>query len=468
MQNKYDTDDTIVALATPNGVGAVSIVRLSGDKSIDIAQNLFSNPALLRADSHTVHYGFIRDNEGKKVDEVLISVFRAPRTYTTEDVVEISTHGSPYLVEQILGLCIGKGARLAQEGEFTLRAFLHGRIDLSQAEAVADLITVQNKSQQEIALKQLKGGLSHDISYYRDQLLQLTSLLELELDFGEEDVAFADRNTLTSMVQNTLSHLTTLIDTFQYGNAIKKGIPVAIVGKPNAGKSSLLNVLLNDNRAIVTDIPGTTRDTIEEQFTIKGITFRLIDTAGIRHTEDIVEKIGVAKTHATIQDAVIILYLYDAAQCKYDEVIEDLEKIYFADKKYIICANKIDLLPDDTVLLKLEKAICEKTNIENLSFLKISTKMKANMAVLQDELIIDYANKLSNENTILTNQRHYQSLVEAREALLSVSRSIESHMSTDLVALDLRRALFALGDITGEITNDEVLGNIFSKFCIGK
>lgn len=468
MQNNYNTDDTIVALATPNGVGAISVVRLSGVQSIAIVQRFFSNHSLLDADSHTVHYGYIFNTENVKIDEVLISIFRAPRSYTTEDIVEISTHGSPYIVEQIIEVCQNHGARLAQEGEFTLRAFLHGRIDLTQAEAVADMIAVQNKAQKDIALKQLKGGLSQDISYYRDQLLQLTSLLELELDFGEEDVAFADRSTLSMMVQNTIEHLDPLIASFRYGNAIKKGIPVAIVGRPNAGKSSLLNVLLNDNRAIVTEIPGTTRDTIEEQFTIQGISFRLIDTAGIRDTDDIVEKIGVAKTHATIQDAAIIIYLYDVQNMNEEDVMEDVKKIIFEDKKYIVCANKIDLLEEGYAMEALQDKLHNSILSEKISTIKISTKIKDSLNTLHEVLVADYIKQLNHGDTILTNQRHYQSLLEAREALRTVERSMEACASTDLIALDLRRALFSLGDITGEITNDEVLGNIFSRFCIGK
>ena len=458
--------DTIVAVATAAGVGAIGIIRLSGEDAIVILQTVFKGKDLRQQASHTIHYGFIYDGL-EEIDEVMVSLFLSPKSFTTENSVEISCHGSPFIQSKIVDVLIRQGARLAKPGEFTLRAFIHGRIDLSQAEAVADLIASENKSQHELALQQIKGGLSNDIKLLREQLLNFASLIELELDFGEEDVEFADRLQLEVLIQKIIDHINPILNSFQYGNAIKNGIPVAIIGRPNAGKSSLLNVLLNDERAIVTAIAGTTRDTIEEQFVIQGILFRLIDTAGMRESDDMVEQIGIKKTFQKIEEASVILYMYDVSALSIDDVISDILPIAKPDRRLIICANKSDQL-----ITTLDQAyideLKEKMGESFCSFILMSTLKKENIEQLKNDLVEEYISTIQQHHTILTNARHVDALMVAKSSLESVLSGVRSHVTGDFLALDIKRSLHALAEISGEVTNDEVLGNIFSKFCIGK
>lgn len=442
--------DTIVAQATPSGIGAIHLLRLSGSLSFVILNKLIKKDSL-KWKSHTAHLCQIFENENH-IDESLITIFKGPNTYTGEDVVEISCHGSEYILNKVIQLCIQHGARLAEPGEFTLRAFLNNKIDLSQAEAVSDLIHSENQSSHQAAISQLKGGISDLIKHLKKDILQFTSLVELELDFGEEDVEFANRNQLKDTLINIVAQIQSLLDSFKSGNAVKYGIPVAIVGRPNAGKSSLLNYLLKDDRAIVSSIAGTTRDTIEEKFNINGIAFRLIDTAGIRETQDEIEKIGVEKTLNKIAEAQIILYVYDASEMKEVDVLSDLNKMP-TDKKIIVVGNKMDI------------AIEEYNNIKPVL---ISAKYGKNISELEKELCADYEQVLSNSNSIIINQRHFQSLSHSFTYLKQAINGIDSQIHTDLLAEDLKMAIYYLSEITGEITNEDILTNIFSQFCIGK
>lgn len=473
--------DTICALATANGIGAIGIIRVSGNQSIEIVNKVFQGKNLEKADSHTVHYGFIVDNEirdsenfnqqptvNNQIDEVMVSVFRAPKTFTTENSVEISFHGSPHIAKKILEVLIKNGARMAKAGEFTMRAFMNGRIDLSQAESIADLIASENEASRKVALNQLKGGITNEISVLRGDLLNFTSLIELELDFAEEDVEFADRTALKSLLKKTEEKLRSLIDSFQYGNAIKNGVDVAIIGKPNAGKSTLLNTLLKEERAIVSDIAGTTRDTIEEVLHIKGTAFRFIDTAGIRETTDLIEEIGVKKAKEKIESAKILLYLYDETDSTPQEVIDFIKEFYRKDLKIILLHNKIDLQNGyfenefDNVL----KSVLFPDYTTQI--IGISAKNQTGIEALKSELSEYIQNLETQENTIITNQRHYEALQRSLESVKKVEDAISGSISTELLAYELRYALEYLGEISGEFTNDEVLGNIFSKFCIGK
>lgn len=480
--------DTICALATANGIGAIGIIRVSGNQSIEIVNKVFQGKNLEKADSHTVHYGFIVDDEIKdsrfeirdsenfnqqltvnnQIDEVMVSVFRAPKTFTTENSVEISFHGSPHIAKKILEVLIKNGARMAKAGEFTMRAFMNGRIDLSQAESIADLIASENEASRKVALNQLKGGITNEISVLRGDLLNFTSLIELELDFAEEDVEFADRTALKSLLKKTEEKLRSLIDSFQYGNAIKNGVDVAIIGKPNAGKSTLLNTLLKEERAIVSDIAGTTRDTIEEVLHIKGTAFRFIDTAGIRETTDLIEEIGVKKAKEKIESAKILLYLYDETDSTPQEVIDFIKEFYRKDLKIILLHNKIDLQNGyfenefDNVL----KSVLFPDYTTQI--IGISAKNQTGIEALKSELSEYIQNLETQENTIITNQRHYEALQRSLESVKKVEDAISGSISTELLAYELRYALEYLGEISGEFTNDEVLGNIFSKFCIGK
>ena len=457
--------DTICALATANGIGAIGVIRISVEDAIPIVQNCFKGKNLLQQESHTVHYGYIV-NEEETIDEVMVSVFLAPKTFTTENSVEISFHGSPYIGQKILEVLIKNGARMAKPGEFTMRAFMNGRIDLSQAEAIADLISAENEAGRKVALSQLKGGITEEISLLRTDLLNFVSLVELELDFAEEDVEFADRTALTQLL-NTIEHkLKSLIDSFQYGNAVKSGVAVAIIGQPNAGKSTLLNALLKEERAIVSNIAGTTRDTIEEVLHIKGNAFRLIDTAGLRETTDEIEKIGVAKAREKVLGADVLVYLADSNAADFSEDITLLTSLLRDDLKTIICATKIDeVLPEKSNAV--EKAF--RANVPtDFSFIKISALENQNLQELKNELS-SYVEQLKSEsNVVITNQRHYEALQNSIEAVYHVKDAITHQISTELLAYELRKALEHLGEISGEFTNDEVLGNIFSKFCIGK
>lgn len=458
--------DTICALATANGIGAIGIIRVSGNQSFEIVNKIFEGKNLEKVDSHTVHYGFIKD-EDETIDEVMISVFHAPKTFTTENSVEISFHGSPYIGKKILEALIKNGARMAKAGEFTMRAFMNGRIDLSQAESIADLIASENEASRKVALNQLKGGISNEISFLRNDLLNFTSLIELELDFAEEDVEFADRTALKSLLYKIEDKLNSLIESFQYGNAIKNGTAVAIIGKPNAGKSTLLNALLKEERAIVSNIAGTTRDTIEEILHIKGHAFRLIDTAGLRETADEIEAIGVKKAKEKVENAEILVYLADAGTEDLSEDIQIIKSLLRDDLKLIICATKIDeVVP--THYEKLEQIF--RNNIStDFDFIKISAVENQNIQDLKNELS-SYVEHLKSEegNVVITNQRHYEALRKSLNSVKQVDEAVSSQITTELLAYELRNALEHLGEISGEFTNDEVLGNIFSKFCIGK
>ena len=458
--------DTICALATANGIGAIGIIRVSGNQSFEIVNKIFEGKNLEKVDSHTVHYGFIKD-EDETIDEVMISVFHAPKTFTTENSIEISFHGSPYIGKKILEALIKNGARMAKAGEFTMRAFMNGRIDLSQAESIADLIASENEASRKVALNQLKGGISNEISFLRNDLLNFTSLIELELDFAEEDVEFADRTALKSLLYKIEDKLNSLIESFQYGNAIKNGTAVAIIGKPNAGKSTLLNALLKEERAIVSNIAGTTRDTIEEILHIKGHAFRLIDTAGLRETADEIEAIGVKKAKEKVENAEILVYLADAGTEDLSEDVEMIKSLLRDDLKLIICATKIDeVVP--THYEKLEQIF--RNNIStDFDFIKISAVENQNIQDLKNELS-SYVEHLKSEegNVVITNQRHYEALRKSLNSVKQVDEAVSSQITTELLAYELRNALEYLGEISGEFSNDEVLGNIFSKFCIGK
>lgn len=461
-----NTTDTIVAIATAPGLGAIGVIRLSGNDAILICQKVFKGADLTLQKSHTIHYGFVMDG-ALEIDEVMVSIFHAPKSFTTENSIEISCHGSPYIQQQIVEVLIKNGARLAKAGEFTLRAFLHGRIDLSQAEAVADLIASANKSQHDMALQQMKGGLSNEIKSLREQLLNFASLIELELDFGEEDVEFADRLQLETLIEKIIQHINPILESFHLGNAIKNGIPTAIIGRPNAGKSSLLNVLLNDERAIVTEIAGTTRDTIEEQFIIKGIAFRLIDTAGMRESDDLVEKMGIQKTYEKIGEAQMILYVYDVNLLSVAEVLADITPLMKEGQRVIICANKSDALKaafPSSLVDEFQQQLAHHF----AAFVLMSTKSKINIELLKNELVKDYISIVTQHHVILTNARHVDALATAKESLEAVLLGVHSHTTGDFLSLDIKRSLNALAEISGEVTNDEVLGNIFSKFCIGK
>ncbi|MFA5555854.1 MAG: tRNA uridine-5-carboxymethylaminomethyl(34) synthesis GTPase MnmE [Flavobacteriaceae bacterium] len=462
--------DTIVALATPSGAGAVAIIRISGNNSIAIANEVFQsvrNKDLTKQKTHTIHLGHIMDGE-KTLDQVLVSVFKNPNSYTGEDVVEISCHGSVFIQQQIIQLLLRKSCRMAQPGEFTLRSFLNGKMDLSQAEAVADLINSDNEASHQIAMQQMRGGFSNEIAKLREELLNFASLIELELDFAEEDVEFADRTQFKDLVNRIEFVLKRLIDSFAVGNVIKNGIPVAIVGEPNVGKSTLLNALLNEERAIVSDIAGTTRDTIEDELIINGIGFRFIDTAGIRDTKDVVESIGIQKTFEKIEQAQVILYLFESLKFKVQgsEHIIEIQKIRnkYPQKPLVVIINKVDLLSEQE--LNTIKAELETLNLKPET---ISAKQKIGIEELKNTLL-SFVNTgaLRNNETIVTNTRHYDSLLKALEEIQKVRFGLESGLSSDLMAIDIRQALYYFGEITGQVTNDELLSNIFSSFCIGK
>jgi tRNA modification GTPase len=464
--------ETIVALATPSGAGAIAIIRLSGKEAITIAAEVFqsvSGKNIALQKTHTIHLGHIIDG-AKTYDQVLLSIFKGPNSYTGENVVEISCHGSVFIQQQIIQLLLRKGAKMAQAGEFTLRAFLNGKLDLSQAEAVADLIASDNEASHQIAMQQMRGGFSNEIAKLREELLNFASLIELELDFAEEDVAFADRTAFNELVTRIEFVLKRLIDSFAVGNVIKNGIPVAIVGEPNVGKSTLLNALLNEERAIVSDIAGTTRDTIEDELVIDGIGFRFIDTAGIRETKDVVESIGIQKTFEKIEQAQVVLFLIDSLQLiiknenKFKIEIEKI-KNKFPQKPLVMIINKIDFLNEEQL-----KLLSDKLSIINYPLsISISAKQKTGIDELKNTLL-SFVNTgtLRNNETIVTNSRHYDSLLKALEEIQKVKWGLDAGISSDLMAIDIRSALYFFGEITGEVTNDELLGNIFANFCIGK
>lgn len=465
------SQETIVALASPSGAGAIAVIRLSGKDAISIAEQVFqsvSGKSISQQKTHTIHLGHIVD-EGKVYDQVLLSIFKNPHSYTGEDVIEISCHGSTFIQQQIIQLLLRKGCKMAQAGEFTLRAFLNGKLDLSQAEAVADLIASDNEASHQIAMQQMRGGFSNEIAKLRTELLNFASLIELELDFAEEDVEFADRTQFKELLNRIEFVLKRLIDSFAVGNVIKNGIPVAIVGEPNVGKSTLLNALLNEERAIVSDIAGTTRDTIEDELVINGIGFRFIDTAGIRDTKDVVESIGIKKTFEKIEQAQVVMYLVDSIQCSVlslESLNVEMGKIknQFPLKPVIVVLNKVDQLSQKELT-----NILDQLTTYNIQPITISAKNKEGIEDLKNQLL-SFVNTgaLRNNETIVTNTRHYDSLIKALEEIQKVTFGLNSGLSSDLMAIDIKQALYYFGEITGEVTNDELLGNIFANFCIGK
>ncbi len=461
-QAAHRQPSTIVALATPPGVGAIAVIRLSGPEAINIVNAVFPAKDLTQEASHTIHLGTIRDERNQVLDEVLVSLFKTPTSYTRENVIEVSCHGSNYIIQSLIQLFLRKGARSANPGEFTMRAFLNGQMDLSQAEAVADLIASNSESSHTLAMSQMRGGFSDEIKNLRTKLIDFASLIELELDFGEEDVEFANRDDLKQLIFKIQRLLTNLIDSFKLGNVLKNGVNTVIAGRPNAGKSTLLNALLNEERAIVSDIAGTTRDTIEEVLNINGITFRLIDTAGIRDAQDTIEAVGVEKTFEKIKSSSILVYVYDAAQMSEAEVKADIEKLQTDDVPMLLIANKSDLIstPQPENLT---------THNSQPSTLHISAAQKDGIEKLKQSLhSLVLSGNLNLDQTIVTNARHYDSLRKADATLNTVLFGMDSGVTSDFIAMDIRQSLHYLGEITGEISTDDLLGNIFGKFCIGK
>jgi len=458
--------ETIVALASPQGIGAIGVIRLSGPDAIRICNSVFGTKTLKKKNleevkTHTIHFGVIHDGE-VILDEVLASVFKAPHSYTAENTVEISCHGSPYIQQQIIQLFIRQGARLATQGEFTLRAFLNGKLDLSQAEAVADLISSNSATSHQVAMQQMRGGFSNKIKLLRQNLIDFASLIELELDFSEEDVEFADRSDLKNLVNSIQRIVQRLIDSFEVGNVIKNGIPVAIVGKPNAGKSTLLNALLNEEKAIVSEIPGTTRDVIEDEISIDGVLFRFIDTAGIRETTDIIESIGVERAYEQIKLSSIAIYLFDVHEITPNELKQIVSEIepHLHNSQLVLVANKID--KED-----MEYTYREFAEFKNMIF--ISAKEQTGIDELKKHLVTLFDNSTVNvTETIVTNARHVEALRHTNSALIKVLEGLNHNVSGDFLAMDIRQALHHLGTITGEISSDDLLTNIFSRFCIGK
>ena len=461
-------NDTIIALATPSGIGAIAVIRLSGENAIDIVDRFFSsvtkNKSLQSQKTHTIHLGHIIDNN-RIIDEVLVSVFKNPNSYTGENVVEISCHGSVFIQQEILQLFLKNGCRMADNGEFTMRAFLNGKMDLSQAEAVADVIASNSEASHQMAIQQMRGGITNELKELRGQLLDFAALIELELDFSGEDVEFADRTKFRALVAKITSVLKRLIDSFAFGNAMKNGIPVAIIGEPNVGKSTLLNALLNEEKAIVSDIAGTTRDAIEDEVIINGVAFRFIDTAGIRETEDVVESIGIQKAYEKADKAQLVIFLVNSEKIQGNTsvILEEISQIQqrFSQKRLLVIANKIDNLP--------KEHISEiKTILPNA--LLLSAKQKIGVDTLKEELTsLVNTGALSNNETIVTNSRHFEALNNALESIQSVENGIELGISSDLFAVDIRECLRHLGNITGEYDVDkDILGHIFSNFCIGK
>ena len=463
---KFETNDTIVALATAHGSSAIAVIRLTGPEAFKIIETYFYSKSLQKKQlknkaTHTLHFGLIINQE-IIIDEVLVSIFKNPNSFTGQDCAEVSCHGSPYIIQQLLQLFLNSGARLAEPGEFTLRAFLNGKFDLSQAEAVADLIASNSALSHEIAMKQMRGGFSNKIKLLREKLINFASLIELELDFSEEDVEFANRNELKNLIHSINTIVLNLISSFELGNVIKNGIPVAIIGKPNAGKSTLLNTLLNDERAIVSEIAGTTRDTIEDEITIDGVLFRFIDTAGIRTTTDVIEQIGVNKAFEAIKKSAVIIYLFDVNELSSGDLKNEIEllKEHIGTSQLILVGNKIDSKNSSELTI-------EFSDFKDILF--ISAKTHFQISELKQKLLGLYdATSVTATDTIVTNARHANSLKNVNAALNKVLEGLNLNIVTDILALDIRYALEEIGLITGEVTTDDLLTNIFSKFCIGK
>lgn len=463
---KVQTNDTIIALATPQGVGAIGVIRISGKNSIALVEKFFftkdlKSKTLNDKKSHTIHFGVIAVNE-VILDEVLVSIFRNPHSYTGEDSVEISCHGSQFILQQVLQLFLKNGCRMAEPGEFTMRAFLNAKLDLSQAEAVADVIASNSAVSHQVAMQQMRGGFSSKIKVLRDHLINFASLIELELDFSEEDVEFADRKDLKQLTTQISGILRKLLESFEVGNVIKNGIPVAIVGKPNAGKSTLLNLLLEEDKAIVSEIPGTTRDVIEDEMVIDGVLFRFIDTAGIRTTTDMIEQIGVNKAFEVIKKSAIVIYLFDSHELSSGDLRLELELIkeHIGNSQLLVVANKIDVENEE----ELKKEYGAYPNI-----IYISAKEQRNITELKQRLVNMFDTRTVNATeTVVTNARHAESLRRALNALIKVEEGLSLQVPGDLLALDIRYALDELGSITGEVTNEDLLDSIFTRFCIGK
>ena len=464
------SEGTIIARATGAGSSAISLFRLSGDEAIEIVSRCFqpkSKKKLMDQKCHTVHLGTLH-RDGTSIDEVLVSIFKAPHSYTGENVVEISCHGSNYIQEEILRVFIEQGAKHAQAGEFTLRAFLNKKMDLSQAEAVADLIVSESKAAHDLALNQMRGGYRQEIALLRQKLLDFASLISLELDFADEEVSFADRTELKKLLQEIKSKIKSLLDSFQYGSVIKNGVPVAIVGKPNAGKSSLLNVLLNEERAIVSDIPGTTRDTIEDTLTLSGIEFRFIDTAGLRNTTDKIEALGVAKTKEKVDNAKVIIYLFDPNDTSLPEIKIAINELERDGLIIILVENKIDLIEGNGFSPLVQSLNDSNNEIPYDALCRISTFEFDTLEKLK-KILLEKVNSISTKGDIVvSNARHFEALQNALNTILNINAGLDSELTVDLLSVDINEALEFLGEISGEITNDELLGNIFSKFCIGK
>jgi tRNA modification GTPase len=472
------TNETICAIATVHGTGALSIIRLSGDNSFIIADKIFqlansekrSSKCISNAKSHTLHYGLIKDGD-EIIDDVIVSVYHNPHSYTGEDSIEITCHGSQYIQQKILELLVNNGARLAKPGEYTMRAFLNNKLDLSQAEAVADLIASNSRTSHQLAISQMRGGFSEKIKGLRKSLVTFTSLLELELDFSEEDVEFADRSKLTELILNLKSEISILIESFKLGNVLKHGIPVAIIGKPNVGKSTLLNALLNEEKAIVSEIPGTTRDAIEDLLSVDGITFRFIDTAGLRSTEETIESYGIEKTYQKISQASVILYVFDINKSSAEDVLRSINELKellrsidqlptASDKRIIVVGNKTDMLIESPRHFK---------ELVELETIFVSAKRKENIKMLLDSLVKSVNEGITQQDSsIVSNVRHYEALSKSLAALNNAEEGIRNKLSSDLLSIDINEALYFIGEITGEVTSDEILDNIFRNFCIGK
>ncbi|MDA8641212.1 tRNA uridine-5-carboxymethylaminomethyl(34) synthesis GTPase MnmE [Flavobacteriaceae bacterium] len=453
--------ETIIALATPNGLGAISVIRISGLNAISVTEKLFKpkgNKKLSNQKSHTVHLGHLMKN-GHELDEVLVTLFKGPHSYTGENTIEISCHGSTFIQQEIIDLFIENGIRVANPGEFTLRAFINGKMDLNQAEAVADLIASENEGSHKLAMEQMKNGFSNDLKKLRAELLHFSSMIELELDFSQEDVEFAERSEFKKLTVKIQTELEKLIDSFKSGNVLKNGISVAIAGKPNAGKSSLLNTLLNEDKAIVSDIPGTTRDSIEDSLVIDGINFRFTDTAGLRETEDIIESKGIEKTKEKINNARILIYLFDSNDTTFNEINSDMKSFKREDLSVLLVRNKVDLQNTNQNLIN---------QLEKFEIIEISANNIDSVSSLKKRLVNEINILNPYTDTVISNSRHYEALMKALKAIKEVNIGLKSDISGDLLSVDIRKSIEHLAEITGEITNDDVLGNIFANFCIGK